>query len=425
MNNKSYRTYRAYKSYGAYLIAFFLLPLFSLAAEIPQNLKNTIQEKTQALQEINQKILQTEKELEETEGKSLTLQKEIKQKERQLSQLNLNIKAGEITIERLNLEIESLKYDVTETRTKISAQKNGIAQILKSIQRRDSENTLTVLLKNSSLAESLAELENLLNLNVGLSAGVNKLSFLDKNLSDQLGLTAKKQTGVISENKNLKNRQLIAGSEKNERQNLLTRTKNQEKLYADQLKELKKLQAEVSAEVEKIEAELRLKIDPALLPIPRPGVLSWPITMKNQGGTGRLTQKWGIPSPLYGGRAHNGIDIGAPIGTPIFAAGKGRVAEVWNQDRYCYKGAYGKFIIIEHENNLTTLYAHLSLQSVKKGDYVNQGDLIGYVGQTGYATGPHLHFTVYASQTFILKSSKVNCGPIMPFGGDLDPLQYL
>jgi len=404
---------------------FYFLLSSTLAAEIPQNLKNTIQEKTRALQEINQKILQTEKELEETEGKSLTLQKEIQQKERQLRQLNLNIKASEIIIERLNLEIESLKYDVEETRFKISAQKNGIAQILKAIQRRDGENTLTVLLKNNSLAESLAELENLLSLNISLNASINKLNLLDKNLSDQLGSTAKKQTGVISENQNLKNRQLIAGSEKKESQNLFTKTKNQEKLYADQLKKLKKLQAEVSEEVEKIEAELRSKIDPTLLPIIRPGVFSWPVIMKNQGGIGRLTQKWGIPSPLYGGKAHNGIDIGAPIGTPIFAAEKGRITEVWNQDRYCYKGAYGKFIIIEHENNLTTLYAHLSLQTVKKGDYVNQGDLIGYVGQTGYATGPHLHFTVYASQTFILKSSKVNCGPIMPFGGDLDPLQYL
>lgn len=413
---------------NVFLIAIIHYSLFIIpvsAAEIPSDLKTAINEKTQALQEINQKILQTEKELDEAEDKSLTLKKEIRQKEQQLNQLKLSIRSSELTIEKLNLEIESLKYDINDTRSKITAQKGGVARILKAIQQKDEENTLTTLFKNSSLAASLNEIKNLLDLNIGLAAGIGKLKNLNDNLSDKLDLTSQKQKKVVLENKNLKNRQLIASTEKTGRQNLLTKTKNQEKLYAEQLKELKKLQAEVSAEVEKIETELRAKIDPNLLPIARSGVLLWPVTLKSDGGVGRLTQKFGIASYLYGGRPHNGIDVGAPIGTPVFAAEKGKVLESWDQDRYCYKGAYGKFIVIEHGNNLTTLYAHLSLQTVKKGDAVNRGDLIGYVGSTGYATGPHLHLTLYASQTFISRPSKVNCGPIMPFGGTLDPQKYL
>jgi murein DD-endopeptidase MepM/ murein hydrolase activator NlpD len=56
---------------------------------------------------------------------------------------------------------------------------------------------------------------------------------------------------------------------------------------------------------------------------------------------------------------------------------------------------YGKFIILSHDNGYQSMYAHLSAFSVKQGDYVNQGGKIGEVGNTGYSTGPHLHFAVY------------------------------
>ncbi len=79
-----------------------------------------------------------------------------------------------------------------------------------------------------------------------------------------------------------------------------------------------------------------------------------------------------------------------PSGTPIKAAASGRVifAKVgWN-------GAYGNLTIIQHDNGTQTYYAHQSKLAVSAGDYVNQGEVIGYVGSTGRSTGPHLHFEV-------------------------------
>ena len=67
-----------------------------------------------------------------------------------------------------------------------------------------------------------------------------------------------------------------------------------------------------------------------------------------------------------------------------------------DEPRGCY--SYGKWILIKHENGLSTLYAHLSLIKVNAGETVNTGDIIGYSGNTGYSTGPHLHLTVYATQ---------------------------
>lgn len=87
-------------------------------------------------------------------------------------------------------------------------------------------------------------------------------------------------------------------------------------------------------------------------------------------------------------RAHRGVDYAAPTGTPVKAAGSGRVRFVGN------KGGYGKVVEIDHPNEVRTLYGHLSrfARGLNRGDRVSQGEVIGYVGMTGLATGPHLHY---------------------------------
>lgn len=87
-------------------------------------------------------------------------------------------------------------------------------------------------------------------------------------------------------------------------------------------------------------------------------------------------------------RAHKGVDYAAPLGTPVQASGDGKVIFRGR------KGSYGNTVIIQHGGNITTLYGHLSQFSgkAKNGARVRQGNIIGYVGQTGLATGPHLHY---------------------------------
>lgn len=87
-------------------------------------------------------------------------------------------------------------------------------------------------------------------------------------------------------------------------------------------------------------------------------------------------------------RAHKGVDYAAPTGTPIRASGNGRIVEIGR------KGGYGNAIVLQHGKTYSTLYGHMSRFSagLKRGDTVKQGQTIGFVGMTGLATGPHLHY---------------------------------
>lgn len=111
----------------------------------------------------------------------------------------------------------------------------------------------------------------------------------------------------------------------------------------------------------------------------------------------RITSGFGMRiHPLLGySKMHKGVDFGAPIGTPIFAAGSGVIEEIG------FKNGFGRYIKIRHSGNLETAYGHMSRFNphLYRGAHVNQGEVIAYVGMSGRATGPHLHFEVHVNGT--------------------------
>ena len=109
-------------------------------------------------------------------------------------------------------------------------------------------------------------------------------------------------------------------------------------------------------------------------------------------------------------KMHQGMDFTAPVGTEIYATGDGTVEKVG------WTGGYGKTILINHGYGYKTRYAHCSKVKCKKGQKVKRGDHIGYVGNTGQSTGPHLHYEVF--------KNKRQINPVNFFFNDLSPEEY-
>ena len=125
----------------------------------------------------------------------------------------------------------------------------------------------------------------------------------------------------------------------------------------------------------------------------------------------------------YIGGSHNGIDISVESGAPIHSPASGEIVATGNQDDFCYKRNYGKFLVLKTSDNYALLFAHLSKIKAGIGDKIEEGGIIGNVGVTGLATASHLHFTVFKKDSFLMGRRK-DCGP-NPEGQTMNPLGYL
>jgi murein DD-endopeptidase MepM/ murein hydrolase activator NlpD len=149
------------------------------------------------------------------------------------------------------------------------------------------------------------------------------------------------------------------------------------------------LRAQIAQEIAEATGGVALPAGP--MPSPSAAGFIWPVEGTVTSGFG---YRWG--------RMHEGIDISVPEGTPIRAAADGTV--ILEQSEY-ESGGYGNYTCVDHGGGLSTCYAHQSSFAVSVGASVSQGDVIGYSGNTGHSTGPHLHFEV-----------RINGAPTDPLG---------
>jgi len=388
-------------------------------------LQAQINTKKDLLQQLEEEEAKYNEELSKTKATKGTLSTELSRIKANLNNLNFKIKVTNTQIETLTLEIDKLGFETRTTEQEIEFKKEIIAKNMRNLYEQDHSGTLiATILRNDSLSDTMLDVENMINFGKGLEESLAELQALKEDLKNQKEESEAKKKSMQSAQLNLSSQKKIVSVVQSEKTELLNQTKNQEKNYQNLLSEIEQNRMEIETEISRLEEALKAEIDPNLLPKGIHGILQRPVS-------GRISQGYGITSDSqyfykigkYKSVAHNGVDFAASVGTTIYSAEDGEVIAVGNQDKYCYKRGFGKFIVIKHNNNLTTLYAHLSLQLVNVGDTVKRGDPIGYVGNTGFSTGPHLHFSVYFSPSFRM-SSISTCG-LTPIGATVDPMSYI
>lgn len=335
-------------------------------------------------------------------------------------------------IEQTNLNLVQIQSDIGIKLQDIDQNKISIAEAVRSLRQEETSNLLEIFLAGVSLSDFITQTENLDKLQVRLDDQVlalkqNKEVLVIKQTAKE---TEKKTlTGLKDQ---LSGQKQVTEEIKKEKNQLLTETQNKESTYQKMLADSLQRKKAVEAEMTSIEQQIKIKLDPSLLPKTGSSPLSWPLDKVI------ITQYFGNTTfaaahvAVYNGSGHNGIDLGTPIGTSVKATANGKVLGTGNTDLTCPGASFGKWVFIQHDNGLSTLYGHLSVITAVEGSSVSVGDVIGYSGNTGYSTGPHLHFTVYASQGVKVSSlqSKVKgCGvyrlPIASLNSYLNPLDYL
>jgi len=328
-------------------------------------------------------------------------------------------------------DITVLQGDIETKKAKIEKLSEATAKNIRLLDQSQNSTLIELALSENSLSSFLDEADNIMSFQKNILTTAKALSDEKKGLEVDEAQTEEQKKQLVGYKAELTDKQKVIEITKVEQNSLLVQTKNKESSYQKILADKTALKNSFEQELLDFESQLKYVIDPSLLPQVGTSPLSWPLSKIT------ITQLFGVTdfakahSRLYNGKGHNGVDFAASIGTPVMSSADGTVVGTGNTDIVCKGASYGKWVFIRHNNGLSTLYGHLSLIKVSEGQTVHTGDIIAYSGATGYVTGPHLHFTVYASQGVKVQSLKSRaCSgtytmPVASFEAYLDPMAYL
>lgn len=412
------------------LVTSYSLRVTSFASTIDE-LKVKIEERNRQIEEIQKEIDQYQEEIEKNIKQASTLKNEIKKLETVKKKLIADISLTQKQIESTEYTIEQLILEIKEKENDIKKRLNALGEIIRNINDAERLTLAELILSQNKFSDFFSDIQHLENFQREINLNLEELKKLKELLEEEKSNKEKKKNSLEQLKSKLVDQRQLVDLNKKSKDRLLQETKNKESVYKKLLADQLAKQQALEEEIREFEEQIRITIDPASLPPAGSGVLKWPLDNI------KITQYFGNTSfatqnpQVYNGKGHNGLDFRASPGTAIKSSQTGTVRAVGNTDESCNGVSYGKWILIDHPNNLSTLYSHLSLIKFSAGQNVDVGQIIGYSGDTGYTTGPHLHFGVFATKGVEISQiqSKI-CGtmmrlPVASYNGYLNPLSYL
>lgn len=409
------------------MLAFSFVP--GVAGQNVDELSRLKQEKQRKLEEINKKISSIQTDIKETKAKASSLNNEIKLVNLEIAETEAQIEATHGRIDATNLEIAEVTEEIIKTEAEIKQTKENLKQLIRQLNELDEMSPLEIALENDNLTDFLDQLQYATTLQDQTQEVLSDVKRLKAEL-DQRQLDLKKQKTKLDELAGqLEAAQAGLTGQRSAKQQILDQTRGQERIYQRLLAEQEGLEEEISREIFNLEVEIRKRIGNRRLP-PKKGLLAWPMD-------GTLTQGYGNTGfTALGYNFHNGIDIAAPAGTPIYSVADGVVLDTGTG-----QGAYGNWVTIKHAvttggRSLISLYAHMSSFKLREGQTVKQGDLVGFQGNSGNTTrllygphrGYHIHFTLFDEEGYGVAEGQFSriFGPYrVPYGYTYNPLEFL
>ncbi len=390
--------------------------------------KQAIQQK---LDDINNRISGYQKQIASQQKQANTLKNQIAVLNLEIVSVTAQIEQTQDKISAANLEIADVTNQIVQTEANIEKEKNILRDLIAQINDLDQRSPLEIALENDNFTDFLNDMQFTTSIQERSQEALNQIKQFKADLEARQLELKKQKNDLDTLNQQLTLQQSDLQKQNASKQQLLDKTRGQEKAYQQLLSASEADQKALNDEINNLDNQIAAKLGNRRLPGIK-GLFAWPMD-------GTLTQGYGNTGfTSLGYSFHNGIDIAAPAGTPIYAAADGVV-----KDTGTGEGAYGNWVTVQHPplpkyNNkaLVTLYGHMSHFVVIQGQTLKQGDLIGFEGNTGNTTrllygphrGYHLHFTVFDADGYGVQAGTLTkkFGPYMvPYGATYNPLDYL
>lgn len=359
------------------LVAFVFVSLISAFPAMTANAE-TAQEK---IDSSLKKQKELKEQINEAEGRKQTALEQYNELDRDVSTLQAKVDSINADVDASQEKIDQKDKELREAKEECDKQYNEYCERARILLQKGSVSYLEILIDSTSFADFITRISLVKEIS---EYDNNKLNELKKyaeeieSLKNELETENKRLVGLKSE---ADSQMATLKAKQDESQRIL------DSIKADIAQFEKALKAQEAAEAAAREEIRRLSMasSSSSQTTYSGGAFAWPSTSTY------ITSPYGTRvHPVTGKvKTHTGLDIGAAMGTNIFAAADGTVLVAgWNS------GGYGNYVVLDHGGGLTTLYAHCSSLNVSAGQKVSRGQVIAKCGSTGMSTGPHLHFEV-------------------------------
>jgi murein DD-endopeptidase MepM/ murein hydrolase activator NlpD len=379
------------------------------------------------LRRLQDQITNYQRSITETQKQGASLQNEISIYDNQIASLELQVEANRTQTDDTNLQITELQTQIDRRKVEIEENKKILGQLVVQLAQLDDKSFLNIGLGTDNFSAFLDQIQYNRSITQQVYTLVSKIKEIQNKLETQQEDLKKSLEKLKELSAQLQIAQESLDSQRSDKENLLAQTKGTEKNYQKLLSSSNAQEDKIQAELYNLDAGARTRAgNPSISA--KKGVLAWPMD-------GVLTQGYGNTGfTSLGYNFHNGLDLAAPAGKPIYAPADGTVANC-NSSNY----AYGNWCSIYHTvdtnggaRDIVTLYGHMRSYVVSPGQVVKEGDLIGYEGNTGNTTrliygpdrGYHVHFTVFDRKGYTV--TKGAYGDYMvPSGVTYNPISFL
>lgn len=407
-------------------IALLIFTNLSLA-QTADDIKSKIDEKANQIKQLEQEINQYNLVVDDASKQAKTLQSTIKTLDLTKKKILTDITLTTKKIDKTNLTISQLDSNIKTTNDKIDVNKQAIVKAFQRTRVVDDNNIVITILSRSNISDIWSEIDSNKKISDEIRDKTRELNILKSDMQIKQGTLTNQKTNLVTLKQDLSGKKKAVEYTVQEKAAILAVTKNKEQAFRDLVKTKEELKSQFEKELYEFEAQLNISVNKGSYPKPSKGILSWPLDDVF------ITQRFGKTvgaERLYKSGSHNGVDFRASVGTRVKNVLDGVVVGTGNTDlsKGCY--SFGKWVMVKHDNGLSTIYGHLSVISAVMNQRLNTGDLIGYSGNTGYSTGPHLHISVYATEGVRIEkyTNSVGCKnvvlPLADVKAYLDPLDY-
>lgn len=368
---------------------------------------------------LKKEIDKTQKLIDLKEKEKNVISSQVSKLENESRQVKEDIKTNESEIKKIESDIDRVERTIKQKEAHINIQKQILSKIIRDhYQDNSNTNELFIILKNTEDPSLFTSNEQIDQTTERLSDIMNSIMQEQDELIKEKEELNKKTTEISDAKYELEKRNEYLESTKAQKEGLMAQAENEKQNYATKLSKLEQEQLAIQNEINGIDYGHAGDYSSSDLPSKSEADFSRPVNNPYV-----ITQGYGQTSfsHNYKGGLHNGVDYVAKGNKDIKAVADGRVIGTGHMGYY----GYGNWVAIDHQNGLVTLYGHLSSTKVSKGDKVDKGDKIGVMGNTGFSTGAHLHFSVFVKKTFaVVKSSSVS-GVYIPTGATINPAIYI